>query len=87
MLLACPDWRMARMTAVAAADPDPFTHMMLHYVRRADVLDAPEVRAARDTVRRNRLAAESWWNPRIVMYRKRGRRFLKTDPFLEGDKT
>ena len=87
MLLACPDWRMARMMAVVAADPDPFTHMMLHYVRRADALDAPEVRAARETERRNRLAAESWWNPRFVMYRKRGRRFLKTDTFLEGDKT
>ena len=86
MLLACPDWRMARMMAVVAREPDPFTHMTLHYVRRADVLDAPEIRAARDTGRRNRLAAESWWNPRFVMYGKRGRRFLKTDPFLEGDK-
>lgn len=82
MLLACPDWRMVRMMAVVARDPDPFTHMMLHHVRRPDILDAPEIREARDTDRRNRLAAERWWNPRSVTYRKRGRRFLKTDTFL-----
>ncbi len=77
MLLACPDWRMARMTEVVAREPDPYTHMMLHYVRRPDVLDAPEVRKARDTGWRNRLAAEDWWNPRMTLYRKRGGRFLK----------
>ena len=85
MLLACPDWRMARMMAVVASDPDPFTHMMLHYVRRPDILDAPEVLKARDTDWRNRLASEAWWNPRFAMYRKRGRRFLKTDSFLDGE--
>lgn len=84
MLLACPDWRMARMMAVVAHDPDPFTHMMLHYVRRWDILDAPEVLRARDTDWRHRLAAEDWWNPRFVTYRKRGRRFLKTDSFQDG---
>lgn len=84
MLLACRDWRLARMMAVVAHDPDPFTHMMLHYVRRPDILDAPEVRRARDTEWRNRLAAEDWWNPRFATYRKRGRRFLKTDSFPDG---
>ena len=86
MLLACPDWQLARMMTVVARDPEPFTHMMLHYVRRRDILDAPEVAKARDTEWRNRLAAEDWWNPRFVTYRKRGRRFLKTDSFPDGGK-
>ena len=86
MLLACPGWRMVRMMAVLARDPDPFTHMMLHHVDRADILEAPEVRAARDTDRRNRLAAEGWWKPRFATYRKRGRRFLKTDSFRKEDR-
>ena len=66
MLLACPDWRMVRVMEVVARDPDPFTHMTLHYVRRPDILDAPEIVAANDTEWRNRLAAEDWWNPRFA---------------------
>ena len=68
-LLASPGWRMIRMLGVVAREPDPFTHMALHYVARAEMPDAPAIAAARS-----------------VAYRKRGRRFLKTDTFLEGER-
>ena len=68
-VLASPGWRMVRVLEVLAREPDPFTHMALHYVARAEAPEPPAIGAAR-----------------VVTYRKRGRRFLKTDTFPEGEK-
>lgn len=78
MLLDCPGWLMARQLAVLDHNPDPFTHMILHYLASADVRRSPEVARAHDTEWRRRLVAEPWYAPHSVMYRKRGRRFLKS---------
>ena len=78
MLIACPGWLMVRTMAVIDRDPAPFTHMILHYLAHQDVRAAPEVARAHDTARRRRLAAEPWYAPHSVMYRKRGKRFLKS---------
>lgn len=78
MLLESADWRMVRHFDVVEREPEPFTHAMLHYVARREALEAPELAAARATPWRNRLAAEPWFKPHMVLYRKRGARFLKT---------
>lgn len=78
MLLETPGWLMARQLAVVDHNPDPFTHMILHYLESVEVRSAPEVVRAHDTDWRRRLIAEPWYKPRSVMYRKRGSRFLKS---------
>lgn len=77
MLLENPDWLMVRHMEIYDYEPDPFSHVMMHYVRDASVLDSAELAAARKTEWRNRLAAEDWFAPTMVVYRKRGTRFLK----------
>ncbi len=78
MLIECPGWLMARTMAVIDHNPDPFTHMILHYHAHEQVRRAPEAARAHDTEWRKRLVAEPWYAPRSVMYRKRGTRFLKS---------
>lgn len=77
MLLENPDWLMARHLEIHDYEPDPFSHLFLHYVRNAAVLDSPELARARETEWRNRLAAEDWFTPLAVTYETLGARFLK----------
>ncbi len=77
MLLENPDWLMVRHMEIYDYDPDPYSHLMMHYVRDASVLDSAELVAARATEWRNRLAAEDWFTPLAVTYQKRDTRFLK----------
>jgi hypothetical protein len=77
MLLENPDWLMVRHMEIYDYDPDPYSHLFLHYVRSAAVLDSAELARARETEWRNRLAAEDWFTPLAVTYEKRGTRFLK----------
>ena len=77
MLLENPDWLMVRHMEIYDYHPDPYSHMFLHYVRSATVLDSAELARARETEWRNRLAAEDWFTPLAVTYEKRGTRFLK----------
>ena len=66
-------------TAAVTLDytPDPMSHLFLHYVRDASVLESAELAAARATPWRNKLAAEDWFAPLAVTYLRRGARFLK----------
>jgi hypothetical protein len=77
-LLACPGWAMARRFAVADWDPEPFTHLMLHYLEDEAALNAPEIAAARNGEARMKLAAEPWFTPLRVTYNRRRSRFYKT---------
>ena len=77
MLMENQDWLMVRHMEIYDYNPDPFSHLFLHYVRDVSVLDSPELAAARETEWRNRLAAEDWFTPLAVTYQKRGARFLK----------
>ena len=77
MLMENPDWLMVRHMEIYAYEPDPMSHLFMHYVRDARVLDSAELAAARETEWRNRLAAEDWFTPMMVVYQKRGTRFLK----------
>jgi hypothetical protein len=77
MLMENRDWLMVRHMEIYDYNPDPFSHLFLHYVRNVSVLDSPELAAARETQWRNQLAVEEWFTPLAVTYQKRGTRFLK----------
>ncbi len=77
MLLRNPAWLMVRHLEIHDHDPDPYSHLMMHYVRDASVLDSAELACARKTPWRTKLAAEDWFTPLAVTYQKRGTRFLK----------
>ena len=77
MLMENQDWLMIRHMEIYDYNPDPYSHLFLHYVRSAAVLDSRELAAARETEWRNKLAAEDWFTPLAVTYQKRGTRFLK----------
>ena len=80
ILLGNPMWRMVRHMKIVDANPQPFTHLFIHYVDDEAVLDSDELAAARATEWRNRLAAEDWFRPHLVHYRRRGKRYHKGEP-------
>ena len=80
MLLKNPRWRLARHMRIVDANPDPYTHLFIHYVDDLSVLESPEVAAARATDWRNRLAREDWFKPHLVHYNRRGKRYHKGEP-------
>lgn len=77
-LLDCPDWLMARRFDVVDWDPERHTHIILHYLNHVSALDSEAMRAAGALAGATRLAAEPWFDPRRVVYHRRGRRFLKS---------
>lgn len=77
MLLECEDWLMARHMEIVDFNPDPFSHLILHYLRDISAMKSPELERARDTEWRRKLGEESWFDPLFVTYRRRGARFLK----------
>jgi hypothetical protein len=76
-LLACEDWLMVRRFEIVDWDPEPHTHMLLHYLADERALHSPELEAARQRSWWRKLAAEPWFMPHKVAYRRRGSRFLK----------
>jgi hypothetical protein len=80
ILLECPDWSMARHFRVVDRNPQPFTHMILHYVRTPAVMESEALKRARATEWRNRLAREPWFKPHVGVYRAFTSRFRKTNP-------
>ena len=77
LLLKCEDWLLCRRFLVQDGDPQPWTHLTLHYLMREEALDSPERQAARSTPRRNALAAEPWFNPSTLVFHRHGKRFLR----------
>jgi hypothetical protein len=55
--------------------PAPFNRLALHYLSTRDVLDSDARKRARETPQRARLAAESWFKGRYVVFDKCGSRF------------
>lgn len=78
MLLESPDWLMARRFDIVAWDPEPFTHMIVHYLNDERVMDSDIVKQSRETEWRKTLATQPWFSPLFVMYHRRNNRFLKT---------
>jgi hypothetical protein len=80
LALECADWAMARHFRIVDHNPEPFTHMVVHYLYSLAALDSDVIKRARDTPWRNRLAAEPWFKAHVVQYRAFTSRFHKTNP-------
>jgi hypothetical protein len=76
MLLQCKDWLMCRRFAVDDGDPEPWTHLALHYLASEAALESPERAAANETPWRKKLAEEQWFRARLQVYQRHGNRFL-----------
>ncbi len=74
MLLECDDWLMTRRLDVVAWDPEPYSHMILHYLNHEAALAK-----ANATGRGRSFAAEPWFTPLTVVYHRRRKRFVKSD--------
>ncbi len=62
LLMEADGWlRVRRYRVLPAHDGPPWTHLALHELRDADVMNAPERERARTTAWRDRLAARPWF--------------------------
>jgi hypothetical protein len=75
MLREDPRWLGVRRFDIFDGAPAPFNRLALHYLSTRDVLDSDARKRARETPQRARLAAESWFKGRYVVFDKCGSRF------------
>ncbi|MDC0033539.1 hypothetical protein OAJ57_03125 [Alphaproteobacteria bacterium] len=78
MLLECSDWLMARRFDIVQWDPEPYTHVVLHYLNNESALESDALKRSRDTDWRQSLADQPWFTPQFVIYHRRNSRFLKS---------
>jgi len=78
LLLQSPDWLLARRLDVVQSDPEPYTHMMLHYLNDERALRPANLVRANGTEGWQKFAAEPWFAPVLVAYHRRNQRFLKS---------
>lgn len=78
MLLDCPDWLMARRFDIVQWDPEPYTHVILHYLNDTSALVSDALKKSRETPWRQSLGAQPWFTPQFVTYYRRKNRFLKS---------
>jgi len=79
MLLKCESWLRVRRFDIYEADPQPWTHLSLHYLADMSALDSPERAAARTTDRYKRLAEEPWFQAGYQVFEALGERFTGTE--------
>tara|TARA_B100000686_G_scaffold341314_1_gene418530 strand:- start:1538 stop:2293 length:756 start_codon:yes stop_codon:yes gene_type:complete len=79
-LLASEQWRMVRNFEVVNADPNPFTHMFLHYVESDLGLESKEKQktSLRDWTKR--FAVNDRFETLTVHYGRIGKRYHKAEP-------
>lgn len=75
LLLRCKDWLMVRRFEICDAEPQPWTHLALHYLADMKALASPEREAARDTEWRAKLAAEPWFQGSYLVFERFHDRF------------
>lgn len=83
IVLECEDWLMARRYDIVEWDPEPHTHLILHYMTDIKALESEALKRARATEWRRKLASQPWFEPTVVTYQRRRTRFLKTGPASE----
>ena len=76
MLLKCSDWLGCRRFLISEGDPQPWTHLALHYIADMSAFDSPEREAARSTELRQKLSEEPWFNASTLVYERWGDRFM-----------
>jgi len=79
MLLECEDWLMVRHMEIVNFNPEPYSHLVLHYLRDISAMDSDALKRSRETEWRKRLGEKAWYDPLFVSYRRRGARVLKDD--------
>lgn len=75
LLLKCPSWLAVRRFEIIEGEPQPWTHLAIHYLDDLAALTSPERDAARDTDWRKRLAEEPWFQSSTQVYESIGDRF------------
>ena len=73
-LLECKDWLMVRRLRITDGEPEKWTHLALHYLADSAALSSPERERARASPWRARLAQESWFNGKYIVFAKHGAR-------------
>ncbi len=73
VLPECDDWLMTRRLDVVAWEPEPYSHMILHYLNHEAALAQADAAG-----RGSGFAAEPWFTPLTVAYHRRGKRFVKS---------
>ena len=78
MLLKCSDWLMVRRFEIYDGEPQPWTHLALHYLADLAALDSPERAEAGETKWRKKLAEEQWFRASYRVFDAFGERFPAT---------
>ena len=60
-LLAADDWLRVRRYRVRSGEGGPWTHLALHELASAEVMDSPERAAAREGPKRDALSGRPWF--------------------------
>lgn len=76
MLLKCPYWKRIRRFEIYDAEPQPWTHMALHYISDMAAFDSEERAAARDTEWYKKLSEEPWFRSSYLIFERVGQRFV-----------
>jgi hypothetical protein len=74
LLMQCADWLQVRRFRIVDGEPEPWSHLALHYLADLRALDSPERAAARATPWRDRLARESWFKGKYQIFARHGPR-------------
>lgn len=74
MLLECPDWLAIRRFEIFDGEPQPWTHMALHYLADLSARESAEREAARNTEWYRKLSEEPWFRSSYVIFERIGDR-------------
>jgi len=75
MLLKCDDWLMCRRFLIEDGEPQPWTHLAVHYLNDMSAFESPKREAAQSTDLFKKLSEEQWFQGSSTVYLKHG------DPF------
>lgn len=75
LLLKCDHWLAVRRFEILEGEPQPWTHLAVHYIADMAAFDSPERKAARSTEWRAKLAEEPWFQGSYEVYERFGDRF------------
>ncbi|WP_160107264.1 DUF4286 family protein [Pseudomonas izuensis] len=75
-LLGCSDWLAVRRFRIVDGEPQPFTHLALHYLATADALQSSAREQANNSPWRMQLAQEEWFKAHSGVFRGIGQPFV-----------
>lgn len=78
VLLKCKDWLACRRFLIVDGEPQPWTHLAVHYLNDMAAFDSPEQEAAREIEAKAKFAEEPWFNASYQVFERWGDRFEPT---------